>query len=114
MVGRAALPIIILQQKSGFFLHHVVLSSFCILSVLSLLLLPETKRKGLPDTLKQGDSLRRPPLLLQAAQDALPLLSPDKPRVDYNPDSYARLASSTKKMITTGSTTGKDNKALSD
>ncbi|KAM9301692.1 putative solute carrier family 22 member 31 [Gastrophryne carolinensis] len=114
MLGRAALPIIILQHRSGFFLHHVVLSSFCILSVLSLLLLPETKRKSLPDTLKQGDSLRRPPLLIHATQDALPLLSPGKARADYNPDSYARLASSTKKMIRTGATIGEDNQALSE
>ncbi|XP_053550084.1 putative solute carrier family 22 member 31 [Bombina bombina] len=99
MLGRAALPIIELQHNGGFFLHHVVLSSFCILSVLSLLLLPETKRKGLPDSLRHGESLRRPPLLLQPSQDAMPLLSHGKARADYNPDSYARLASSTKKMI---------------
>ncbi|XP_069822155.1 putative solute carrier family 22 member 31 isoform X1 [Dendropsophus ebraccatus] len=114
MLGRASLPMIVLQQRSGFFLHHVVFSSFCILSVLSLLLLPETKRKSLPDTLRQGDSLRRPPLLLQAPQDAVPLLSHGKPRADYNPDSYARLASSTKKMIRTNSTNGQDNKALTN
>ncbi|XP_066439071.1 putative solute carrier family 22 member 31 isoform X2 [Eleutherodactylus coqui] len=114
LLGRASFPIIILQQRSGFFLHHVVFSSFCILSVLSLLLLPETKRKGLPDSLRQGDSLRRPPLLLQATQDAVPLLSHGKPRADYNPDSYARLASSTKKMIKRNSTNGQDNKALSN
>ncbi|XP_068117672.1 putative solute carrier family 22 member 31 [Hyperolius riggenbachi] len=114
MLGRASLPIIVLQQKSGFFLLHVVLSSFCILSVLSLLLLPETKRRSLPDTLRQGDSLRRPPLLLQATNDAVPLLAPGKVRADYNPDSYARLASSTKKMIRTGSKSGEDNKALTE
>ncbi|KAM4018574.1 LOW QUALITY PROTEIN: putative solute carrier family 22 member 31 [Anomaloglossus baeobatrachus] len=114
MLGRASLPIIALQQRSGYFLHHVVLSSFCILSVLSLLLLPETKRKGLPDTLRQGDCLRRPPLLLQATQDAVPLLSHDKPRADYNPDNYARLASATKKMIRTKSKNGQENKALTN
>ncbi|XP_063801605.1 putative solute carrier family 22 member 31 [Pseudophryne corroboree] len=112
MIGRAALPIIVLQQRSGFFLHHVVLSSFCILSVLSLLLLPETKRKSLPDTLRQGDSMRRPPLLLHPTQDSMPLLHHGKPRADYNPDSYARLAISTKKMIRTGSKSGEENKAL--
>ncbi|XP_077144550.1 putative solute carrier family 22 member 31 [Ranitomeya variabilis] len=114
MLGRASLPIIILQQRSGYFLHHVVLSSFCILSVLSLLLLPETKRKGLPDTLRHGEGLRRPPLLLQATQDAVPLLSHGKPRADYNPDNYARLASATKKMIRTKSKNVHDNKALTN
>ncbi|KAM4720625.1 putative solute carrier family 22 member 31 [Rhinophrynus dorsalis] len=99
MLGRAALPLIELQHKSGYFLHHVVLSSFCILSVLSLLLLPETKRKSLPETLRQGESLRRPPLILLPTQDTMPLLTHGKPGTDYNPDSYARLASSTKKMI---------------
>ncbi|XP_073439673.1 putative solute carrier family 22 member 31 [Dendrobates tinctorius] len=114
MLGRASLPIIILQQRSGYFLHHVVFSSFCILSVLSLLLLPETKRKGLPDTLRHGDGLRRPPLLLQATQDAVPLLSHGKARADYNPDNYARLASATKKMIRTKSINGQENKALTN
>ncbi|KAG8563033.1 hypothetical protein GDO81_015907 [Engystomops pustulosus] len=114
MLGRASFPMIVLQQRSGFFLHHVVFSSFCILSVLSLLLLPETKRKALPDTLRQGEGLRRPPLLLQATQDAVPLLSHGKPRADYNPDSYAQLASSTKKMIRSNSTHGQDNKALTN
>ncbi|XP_040266776.1 putative solute carrier family 22 member 31 [Bufo bufo] len=112
ILGQATLPIMNLQQRSGFFLHHVVLSSFCILSVLSLLLLPETKRKGLPDTLRQGDSLRRPPLLIHATQDAVPLLSHGKPRADYNPDSYAQLASATKKMIKRNSINGQDNEAL--
>ncbi|XP_071973547.1 putative solute carrier family 22 member 31 isoform X1 [Engystomops pustulosus] len=114
MLGRASFPMIVLQQRSGFFLHHVVFSSFCILSVLSLLLLPETKRKALPDTLRQGEGLRRPPLLLQATQDAVPLLSHGKPRADYNADSYAQLASSTKKMIRSNSTHGQDNKALAN
>ncbi|KAE8608437.1 hypothetical protein XENTR_v10011501 [Xenopus tropicalis] len=116
MLGRASLPFIELQHKSGYFLYHVVLSSFCILSVLSLLLLPETKRKSLPETLRHGENLRRPPLLLHPTQDTLPLLKHGKKRADYNPDSYARLASSTKKMIrsdTTGSTCGEENKALS-
>uniref|UniRef100_A0A8C5N299 Solute carrier family 22 member 31 n=1 Tax=Leptobrachium leishanense TaxID=445787 RepID=A0A8C5N299_9ANUR len=116
MIGRAAFPIIELQEKAGFFLHHVVLSSFCILSVLSILLLPETKRKSLPENLRQGDSLRRPPLLIQPHQDAVPLLPHTKKvRMDYNPDSYARLASSTKKMITRdrlGTKKGAENRAL--
>ncbi|MEE6527304.1 hypothetical protein FKM82_028586, partial [Ascaphus truei] len=99
MLGRAALPLMELQQNSGFFLHHVVLSSFCILSVLSLLLLPETRRKSLPETLRHGDSLRRSPLHLSQTQDSVPLLPHGKARADYNPDSYAQLASATKKMI---------------
>ncbi|KAM4614168.1 putative solute carrier family 22 member 31 [Discoglossus pictus] len=114
MLGRAALPLIELQHNGGFFLHHVVLASFCILSVLSLLLLPETKRKGLPDTLRHGESLRRPPLLLHTTQDAVPLLYNGRTRADYNPDSYARLASATKKMITgdrSGSKKGEDDSA---
>ncbi|CAH2324363.1 solute carrier family 22 member 31 [Pelobates cultripes] len=116
MVGRAAYPIMELQQKAGFFLHHVVLSSFCIISVLSILLLPETKRKSLPETLRQGDSLRRPPLIIHPKQDSVPLLRhSNKARTDYNPDSYARLASSTKKMITrdrVATKKGKENQAL--
>ncbi|XP_053305168.1 putative solute carrier family 22 member 31 [Spea bombifrons] len=111
MVGRAALPIIELHQKSGFFLHHVVLSSFCILLVLSLLLLPETKRKSLPETLRHGENLRRPPLLLTPSQDSVPLLAHGKTRTDYNPDSYARLASATKKMLTRDASGSKNAEA---
>ncbi|XP_030060464.1 putative solute carrier family 22 member 31 [Microcaecilia unicolor] len=99
-VGRATVPIMDLHNRKGFFLHHVVFSSFAILSVLSIMLLPESKRKSLPESLRDGESLRRPPLFLSHAKDDLPLLSSSRtPHSDYNPENYSRLMTATKKML---------------
>uniref|UniRef100_A0A674J6C1 Major facilitator superfamily (MFS) profile domain-containing protein n=1 Tax=Terrapene triunguis TaxID=2587831 RepID=A0A674J6C1_9SAUR len=76
-VGKAAGPIMDIQNNRGFFLHHVVFASFAILSVLSIMLLPESKGKGLPESLQDGESQRRPPLFRSSRRrDQLPLLSP--------------------------------------
>ena len=53
-VGMAASSLMELQNNSGYFLHHVIFASFAVLSVLSIMLLPESKRKPLPDSLKDG------------------------------------------------------------
>nr|XP_033798745.1 putative solute carrier family 22 member 31 isoform X2 [Geotrypetes seraphini]XP_033798747.1 putative solute carrier family 22 member 31 isoform X2 [Geotrypetes seraphini] len=99
-VGRAAAPIMDLHNRKGFFLHHVIFSSFAILSVLSIMLLPESKRKSLPESLRDGESLRRPPLFLSRAKDDLPLLSSARTaHSDYNPENYSRLMTATKKML---------------
>ncbi|XP_075795965.1 LOW QUALITY PROTEIN: putative solute carrier family 22 member 31 [Pelodiscus sinensis] len=95
LVGRAARPIMELQNNRGFFLHHVVFASFAILSVLSIMLLPESRGKGLPESLQDGESQRRPPLFRASRRrDQLPLLSPRGPAQDY-----ARLVTATKKML---------------
>ncbi|XP_028812420.1 putative solute carrier family 22 member 31 isoform X2 [Denticeps clupeoides] len=96
-VGMAASSLMELQNNGGYFLHHVVFASFAVLSVLCVMLLPETKRKALPDSLEDGESRRRPPLFpSRQDRDNLPLLAPAS---SYNPDSYARLLSATKKVI---------------
>ncbi|XP_007553950.1 putative solute carrier family 22 member 31 [Poecilia formosa] len=100
-VGMAASSMMELQDKRGFFLHHVIFASFAILSVLCIMLLPESKRKSLPDSLKEGESQRRPPLFLsQQKKDCLPLLCTRPPVSEYNPDNYSRLVSATRKMLT--------------
>uniref|UniRef100_A0A3Q4HFE9 Solute carrier family 22 member 31 n=1 Tax=Neolamprologus brichardi TaxID=32507 RepID=A0A3Q4HFE9_NEOBR len=74
-VGRAASSLMELQNNGGYFLHHVVFASFAVLSVLCIMLLPESKRKPLPDSMKDGENQRRPPLFLsQPTRDSLPLL----------------------------------------
>ncbi|KAI4830504.1 hypothetical protein KUCAC02_002132 [Chaenocephalus aceratus] len=100
-VGMAASSLMELQNNGGYFLHHVIFASFAVLSVLSIMLLPESKRKPLPDSLKEGENQRRPPLLLpRPDRDDLPLLS-TRPRLsEYNPDNYSRLVSATRKMLT--------------
>ncbi|XP_072728390.1 putative solute carrier family 22 member 31 isoform X2 [Ciconia boyciana] len=79
----------------GFFLHHVVFASFAILAVLSIMLLPESQGRSLPQSLQDGESQRRPPLFHRPPrEDHLPLLAPHG-----IPHDYSRLAASTKRML---------------
>ncbi|XP_061449781.1 putative solute carrier family 22 member 31 isoform X2 [Rhineura floridana] len=109
-VGQAAAPIMEIHNSRGFFLHHVVFASFAILSVLSIMLLPESTGRPLPDSLRDGESQRRPPLFRSArrrhGKDHLPLLSTRPGAGLYDPDSYARLVTATKKMLSPHHTAG--------
>ncbi|XP_067392806.1 putative solute carrier family 22 member 31 [Emydura macquarii macquarii] len=97
LVGRAAGPIMAIHNNRGFFLHHVVFASFAILSVLSIMLLPESRGKSLPESLQDGESRRRPPLFRASRRrDQLPLLSA---RGAGEARDYARLVTATKKML---------------
>uniref|UniRef100_A0A8C2DE15 Solute carrier family 22 member 31 n=1 Tax=Cyprinus carpio TaxID=7962 RepID=A0A8C2DE15_CYPCA len=74
-VGMAASSLMELQNNGGYFLHHVIFASFAVLSVLCIMLLPESKHKPLPDSLKDGERQRRPPLFLsRISRDNPPLL----------------------------------------
>ncbi|KAJ7986036.1 hypothetical protein DPEC_G00346650 [Dallia pectoralis] len=97
-VGKAASSLMELQNNSGYFLHHVVFASFAVLSVLSIMLLPESKRKPLPDSLKDGENQRRPPLFLSRGDD-LPLLCTRHRVSEYDPENYSRLVSATRKIL---------------
>uniref|UniRef100_A0A8C9XUN0 Solute carrier family 22 member 31 n=1 Tax=Sander lucioperca TaxID=283035 RepID=A0A8C9XUN0_SANLU len=89
-VGMAASSLMELQNNGGYFLHHVIFASFAVLSVLCIMLLPESKRKPLPDSLKDGESQHRPPLFLSRPdRDNLPLLCTRPPLSEYNPDNYS-------------------------
>lgn len=100
-VGTAASSLMELQNNSGYFLHHVVFASFAVLSVICIMLLPESKHKALADSLKDGESLRRPPLFLsRRGRDELPLLRCHHPPSQYNPENYSCLLSATRKMLT--------------
>ena len=95
----AASSLMELQNNSGYFLHHVIFASFAVLSVLCIMLLPESKRKPLPDSLKDGESQRRPALFLTPGErDSLPLLY-TRPS-EYQPENYSRLVSATRTMLT--------------
>lgn len=99
-IGMAASSLMELQNNGGYFLHHVIFASFAVLSVLCIMLLPESKRKKLPDSLKEGESQRRPPLFLaRPNRDSLPLLCTRPPLSEYNPDNYSRLVSATRRML---------------
>ncbi|XP_034027252.1 solute carrier family 22 member 17 [Thalassophryne amazonica] len=73
-VGRLSSPLMDLRNHYGYFLHHVIYSSLALLAVLSILLLPESKRKPLPQTLADGEQYRRPPLG-RRRRDNVPLLA---------------------------------------
>ncbi|XP_072126112.1 solute carrier family 22 member 17 [Mobula birostris] len=69
-----------LQGSRAYFLHHVLLASLALLGCLCILLLPETKRKPLPDSLQQGELCRRPSFL-QRPRDNVPLLAAPNPTI---------------------------------
>ncbi|XP_011919904.1 PREDICTED: putative solute carrier family 22 member 31 isoform X2 [Cercocebus atys] len=76
-LGQAAHPLDALHGRRGFFLQHVVFASLAVLALLCVLLLPESRGRGLPQSLQDADRLRRSPLLRGCPrQDHLPLLSP--------------------------------------
>ncbi|KAM8774992.1 putative solute carrier family 22 member 31 isoform 2-T2 [Rhynchonycteris naso] len=76
-LGQAATPLADMHGRRGFFLQHVVFASFAILALLCVLLLPESRGRGLPQSLQDADRLRRSPLLRgRPRQDLLPLLPP--------------------------------------
>ncbi|XP_048371276.1 putative solute carrier family 22 member 31 [Sphaerodactylus townsendi] len=100
-VGSAATPIMDLHNSHSFFLHHVVFASFAILSALSIMLLPETSGRPLPDSMREGESQRRPPLFRprRGRKDHVPLLSSRSGDGVYDSASYAQLITATKKML---------------
>uniref|UniRef100_A0A5F9DDI4 Solute carrier family 22 member 17 n=2 Tax=Oryctolagus cuniculus TaxID=9986 RepID=A0A5F9DDI4_RABIT len=71
-----------LHMGHGAFLQHVVLAACALLCILSIMLLPETKRKLLPEALRDGELCRRPSLLRQPPPhrcDHVPLLATPNP-----------------------------------
>ncbi|XP_043914268.1 solute carrier family 22 member 17-like isoform X2 [Protopterus annectens] len=79
-LGKLSSPIMDLHNEHGYFLHHVVYASFAILCILSIMLLPESKRKALPESIKDGELYRRPSLL-RRRRDHVPLLSTPNPTI---------------------------------
>ncbi|XP_072833151.2 solute carrier family 22 member 17 [Pogona vitticeps] len=90
-LGGLSAPVLRLREQHGSFLEHIVLASLNILALLCLMLLPESKRKALPEGLRDGELYRRPSLLRRAGgregrdaegatrRDDVPLLSTPNP-----------------------------------
>nr|XP_034991502.1 solute carrier family 22 member 17 [Zootoca vivipara] len=90
-LGGLSAPLLRLREQHGSFLEHIVLASLNILALLCLMLLPESKRKGLPEGLRDGELYRRPSLLRRSGggegrdaegatrRDDVPLLSTPNP-----------------------------------
>uniref|UniRef100_A0A672UBL2 Solute carrier family 22 member 31 n=1 Tax=Strigops habroptila TaxID=2489341 RepID=A0A672UBL2_STRHB len=97
-VGKAAAPITAIPNSRGFFLHHLVFASFTILSILSIMLLPESQGHSLPQSLEDGERQRRSPFFHQPpCEDHMPLLTSPGSQHDYS-----NLTTST--TLITGST----------
>ncbi|NIG60104.1 solute carrier family [Pontoporia blainvillei] len=81
-LGGLSSPAQRLHMGHGAFLQHVVLAACALLCILSIMLLPETKRKLLPEVLRDGELCRRPSLLRQPPPnrcDHVPLLATPNP-----------------------------------
>ncbi|XP_007477377.1 putative solute carrier family 22 member 31 isoform X3 [Monodelphis domestica] len=86
-LGRVATPVMSISNHHGFFLHHVVLASFAVLSMLCILLLPESQGRTLPESLEDAEGWWYPPLFLprwRHPQDhRAPLLLPSRKQTHY-------------------------------
>ncbi|XP_028933223.1 LOW QUALITY PROTEIN: solute carrier family 22 member 17 [Ornithorhynchus anatinus] len=81
-LGGLSAPLQRLHSGHGAFLQHVVLAACALLCILSIMLLPESKRKPLPEALRDGELCRRPSLLRPQAPgrcDHVPLLATPTP-----------------------------------
>ncbi|KAM9068625.1 solute carrier family 22 member 17 isoform 2-T2 [Sarcophilus harrisii] len=81
-LGQLSGPVQRLHAGRGAFLQHVVLAACALLCILSIMLLPESKRKALPEALRDGELCRRPSLLRPPPPtrcDHVPLLATPTP-----------------------------------
>ncbi|KAM9510348.1 LOW QUALITY PROTEIN: putative solute carrier family 22 member 31 [Guaruba guarouba] len=90
---KALAPITAIPNSHSF-LHQVVFTFFSILAILSIMLLPETQGRSLPQSLQDSESQAGPPLFHRLShKDHMPLLIP------YGiPHDYTCLTTSTKRM----------------
>ncbi|KAM6223833.1 putative solute carrier family 22 member 31 [Rhynchocyon petersi] len=78
-LGQAAAPLADMHAQHGFFLQQVVFTSFAVLALLCVLLLPESRGRRLPQTLQDAESFHRRALFQghhPFHQDHMPLLQP--------------------------------------
>ncbi|XP_048863121.1 solute carrier family 22 member 23 isoform X1 [Brienomyrus brachyistius] len=61
--GMLTAPIMELHNQKGYFLHHVIFACCTLICIICILLLPETRHQPLPESLADGESYARQPLL---------------------------------------------------
>ncbi|KAM9844465.1 solute carrier family 22 member 23 [Aulostomus maculatus] len=61
--GMLTAPIMELHNQKGYFLHHIIFACCTLICIICILLLPETRYQPLPETLADGETYTRKPLL---------------------------------------------------
>lgn len=61
--GMLTAPIMELHNQKGYFLHHVIFACCTLICIICILLLPEPRNQPLPESLADGESYTRQPLL---------------------------------------------------
>ncbi|KAL4630998.1 solute carrier family 22 member 23 [Arapaima gigas] len=61
--GMLTAPIMELHNQKGYFLHHVIFACCTLICIICILLLPEARGQPLPESLADGESYTRQPLL---------------------------------------------------
>ncbi|KAL6491550.1 hypothetical protein MHYP_G00018950 [Metynnis hypsauchen] len=89
--GMLTAPIMELHNQKGYFLHHIIFACCTLICIICILLLPETRYQPLPETLADGESYTRQPLLPppQTGRAAPPAATGAESRVWAEPDSIA-------------------------
>ncbi|GCB64186.1 hypothetical protein scyTo_0011717 [Scyliorhinus torazame] len=97
--GQLTAPIMELHNQQGYFLHHVIFACCTVICIICILLLPESKGQGLPESIDDGDHYTRQPFIPPKKVEQ-PLLSNNTELKDYsglneNPNSELTAASIT-------------------
>ncbi|TWW73888.1 Solute carrier family 22 member 23 [Takifugu flavidus] len=78
-------PIMDLHNQKGYFLHHIIFACCTLICIICILLLPETRRHPLPETLADGETYNRQTLLKpRKSGEQRFLLGPSKNNRDYS------------------------------
>ncbi|KAL2097276.1 hypothetical protein ACEWY4_006483 [Coilia grayii] len=84
--GMLTAPIMELHDQKGYFLHHVIFACCTLICIICILLLPETRYQPLPETLADGESYTRQPLLppRKPGEQHLLLTKPESRASEYS------------------------------
>lgn len=69
--GMLTAPIMELHNQKGYFLHHIIFACCTLICIICILLLPETRYQPLPETIADGESYTRQPLLWKPGEQHL-------------------------------------------
>ncbi|KAL1022707.1 hypothetical protein UPYG_G00031310 [Umbra pygmaea] len=98
--GMLTAPIMELHNQKGYFLHHMIFAACTLLCIICLLLLPEPRNQPLPESLADGESYTRQPILTHRPGEQHLLLTKPGDR-----DSYSRVHDTPLHLTATGGAT---------